>query len=297
MNLRSSACGTILGTSNGNEKGVVSSITTAPCSGVTYTWLQFRLMGGGPTYWVADTGSSIRDCGVPSGSKYFNVTYVNQRWDTGDSFDGSWACGPTSGVMAVSYYGALSSKPVTTSTPWSHSNPYGTYDSIIYTSASGHSFNAMQYDASGRPAYGAYGTCTEGGGAWAYMIQNYITWSGVGLTSTFYDSTSPSLIQNAINAGNLVIQSTQMSSAGHIVLIVGYTPSGSYVVHDPWGDATLPNWGIYPNGGFSIYSWTKLAAKWCIVVHKNKFGETKFAPKDPAFMVPLHTPVAVNSTA
>jgi len=215
------------------------------------------------------------------------VPYVHQLWDTGDSFDGNWACGPTSSLMAMAFYGKLTAHSQTTSTPWKHTNNYGYYDSAIYTSPTGVVFNREQNDPSGQPAWGAYGTCTDGGAAWAYRIQDYVNDHG-GLTGVFYDTTTTSLLKSSIDAGNLVIQSTELSSVGHLVLVIGYDPNGNFIVNDPWGDANLPNWGIYPNGAYVTYSWTKLAAKWCVVVTK-KLVDTENAPLAPR---DVHTDVA-----
>jgi len=268
-NLRSSACGNVLWTSNGNERGKVVGITTPTCSMGNYTWLQVAMDDSGPTFYVADIGYTYT-CGIPSGSKVVssNVPYVHQLWDTGDSFDGDWACGPTSSLMAMAYYGKLSPKSIKTSTPWVHSNDYGYYDSAIYTSPTGFVFNREQDDAEGAEAWGAYGTCTDQGEAWAYRIQDYVNEHG-GYTGVFYDTTTTTLLKQSIDAGSLVIQSTELSSVGHIVLIVGYTSDGQFLVNDPWGYANGPNWGMYPNGAYVTYSWTKLAAKWCVVVAKS----------------------------
>jgi hypothetical protein len=290
LNLRNGACGSVVATSNGNERGNITAIQgPMTCSLGTYTWLQFQLEDYGPIYWGAAETGLLFDCGIGSGKAIPGVPYVNQRWDTGNSFDGSWACGPTSAVMAVSYFKKLGVHNMNTSDPWNHPNAYGWYDSSIYTSPTGYVFNAMQLDASGHPAYGAYGSCVIDGDAYAYLIQDYVENHG-GLTATFYSSTTFSLVQSAINAGHLVIQSTMLSSEGHIVLITGYQSDGSVIVHDPWGDDDLPNWGIYPNGAYVTYTWSKLAAAWCIVIAPTALpvGSTPRAPRE--FFVPHNKP-------
>jgi hypothetical protein len=50
-------------------------------------------------------------------------------------------------------------------------------------------------------AYGAYGSCTQGGGAYADLIQSYLGHHG--LHSQFYDQATPSIIQTAINRGDI----------------------------------------------------------------------------------------------
>jgi len=265
QNMRSSACGNVLGTTNGNERGLIQAISSPSCSMGSYTWLQIAMDDSGPVFWVADIGM-IYDCGVPSGSVVIQgVPYINQRWDTGDSFDGSYACGPTSALMAMAYFKKVTSKAVYTSTPWGHNNNFGWYDYSIYTSPTGYVFNTMDYDASGKPAYGAYGLCTLQGAAWAYLIQDYIQDHG-GMSAPFYDTATQDLVSSYIKKGQPVVLSTQLSSAGHIVLVVGMTPNGDWIVNDPWGNANQPNWGIYPNGAYVTYTWAKMKTKWMVAV-------------------------------
>jgi hypothetical protein len=277
-NKRDSACGNVLGTTNGNERGIVKAITSPSCSMGNYTWVQIAMDDSGPVFWVADIGY-IYDCGIPSGSTVINgVPYINQRWDTGDSFDGSWACGPTSTLMAMAYFKKVTSKPVSTSSPWVHNNDYGWYDYSVYTSPTGYVFDTMDLDAAGQPAYGAYGLCTIDGAAWAYRIQDYIQDHG-GMSAPFYDTATPDLVAGFIKQGQPVVLSTQLSSAGHLVLVVGMTPDGNWIVNDPWGNANQPNWGMYPNGAYVTYTWAKMQTKWMVAVVPGSF-ETVPAPRN-----------------
>jgi len=263
--MRDKACGNVLGLTNGNERGKVLDIQSPTCSMGNYTWIQIAMDDYGPSFWVADIGY-LYDCGIPSGSVVIqDVPYVNQRWDTGDSFDGSWACGPTSSLMAMAYFKKVTPKAISTSTPWTHNNDFGWYDFSIYTSPTGYVFNTLDDDASGNPAYGAYGLCTIDGSAWAYRIQDYVQDHG-GLSAPFYDQATTDLLRQFVSAGHPVVLSTELSSVGHLVLVVGYTPSGDFILNDPWGNANQPNWGIYPNGAYVTYSWSKLAAKWMVAV-------------------------------
>jgi len=273
QNLLDAACGQkILWVSNGNERGHITALQQ--CGTPALAWYQVAMDDGGPIFWVADQNNKmIFDCGIPTGAVYIkDVPYVHQDWDVGDSFNGSWACGPTSSTMAMAYHKKISPKPITCSRPWVHNNSFGYYDSNVYTSPINITFNRMQPDAAGKPAWGAYGTCTEGGGAWAWRVQQYVENHG-GLMATFYDQSDPTLLKTSIDAGNLVIQSTQMSSAGHLVLIVGYNPDGTFLVNDPAGNKNGPSWAMYPTGAYQSYSWTTLAPKWCIVVSVTTMKE------------------------
>jgi len=221
----------------------------------------------------------IFDCGIPAGAVYLkDVPYVAQDWDVGDSFNGGWACGPTSSLMAMAYHKKITAHPIVCSKPWVHNTSFGYYDSNVYTSPINITFDRMQTDASGNPAWGAYGTCTENGGAWAWRVQQYIENHG-GLVATFYDQSDPDLLKDSINNGNLVVQSTQMSSAGHLVLIVGYNPDGTFLVNDPAGNINGPKWSMYPTGAYISYTWATLHAKWCIVVSVAEGNE--HAPPAP----------------
>jgi len=189
------------------------------------------------------------------------VPYINQRWDTPDSFGGSWACGPTSTAMALAHFGKITPHPIQCSSPKPHTSDYGWYVSSIYTSPTGFTFNRMQKDSNGHPAYGAYGTCTDGGGAWAWRIQDYVKHHG--MNADFYPSATYPLIKNAIDKGHLVVLSTQLTTAGHIILARGYD-NGKIIVNDPWGDANIHG---YTGSGHGVtYTWAQAKTRWCIVV-------------------------------
>jgi uncharacterized protein YvpB len=241
----------------------VLAVQTKSCEFGSYTWIQVNLTGVGKV-WAAQETGLVSACASNGGSKVLNVPYVNQRWDTPDNFGGSWACGPTSAVMAMAYFGKIHLHPITCSSPTPHTSDFGWYVPNIYTSPTGFTFNRMQTDSAGHPAYGAWGTCTDGGGAWAWRIQDYAR--NHGLAADFYDTATFQLVKTAIDSGNLVILSTQLSSAGHIILVRGYNADGSIVVNDPWGNANLPGWPA--NGNGVTYKWAFPQPKWCIVIRK-----------------------------
>jgi len=260
VHLRSSPCGDILNITLGDEKGLVIDVAQEQCDNEETThWIQLSLSNG-DVAWIPREESAF-DCLL--GVNY-NVYYVHQLWDTGNSFNGGWACGPTSSVMAVSYYNKLGKHPIQTSQPTPHYNDYGWYVSGKYTSnQTGYVFDRMQNDASGKNSWGAYGTCTEDGGAWAWRMQLYCEKHG--LKTQFYDTASFSAIQTALNKKHLIILSTQLSSVGHIILIRGF--DGNYlIVNDPYGDANQPNWGKADNGGNVKYTWPQVKAKWMVEV-------------------------------
>ncbi|HEY3446827.1 MAG TPA: C39 family peptidase [Myxococcales bacterium] len=198
----------------------------------------------------------------PSPGGDLAMPYVHQVYDTPDDFNGNWACGPTSTIMCVQHFNRLGKWPITASWPSPHTSDYGAYDAYEY-SAYGSTFNRVQNDASGRAAKGAYGWCTDGGGAWAWRMQDYAKRHD--LNSDFDGTATFAKMQASIDAGKAVALSTQLTSAGHLVTIKGYTSDGRLVVNDPYGNKNLG----YKNyqGENSIYTWSQISAKWFITVH------------------------------
>ena len=215
---------------------------------------------------------------VSAQRKDTEVPYINQRWDTPNTFGGAWACGPTSSAMAMAHFGKIKKHPIQCSQPTPHTSDFGWYVSEIYTSPTGHVFNRMQKDSNGHPAYGAYGTCTDGGGAWARRIQEYV--QDHGLVADFYPTATYPLIKSAIDKGQLVILSTQLTSAGHIILVRGYD-NGKIIVNDPWGNANIHG---YTGSGHGVtYTWAQVKTKWCVVVRQPAFaGELEGIPYEIA---------------
>ena len=198
----------------------------------------------------------------PSPGGDLAMPYVHQVYDTPDDFNGNWACGPTSTIMAVQHFGRLTKWPITASWPSPHTSDYGAYDAYVYT-AFGSTFDRVQTDASGRNSQGAYGWCTDGGGAWAWRMQDYAKRHD--LNSDFDGSATFAKMQDSIDSGKAVALSTQLTSAGHLVTIKGYTSDGKLVVNDPYGNKNLG----YKNyqGENSIYTWSQVSAKWFITVY------------------------------
>jgi hypothetical protein len=177
--------------------------------------------------------------------------------------------------MAMAYFGKIKPHPIQCSSPSPHTSDYGWYVPSVYTSPTGFTFNRMQPDSAGHPAWGAWGTCTDGGGAWAWRIQDYA--KNHGLAADFFDTATFPLVKNAIDQGHLVVLSTQLSSAGHLILVRGYNAQGSIIVNDPWGNANLPGWPA--NGSGAVYTWSFAKTKWCIVIRQpGSMSELKNMP-------------------
>lgn len=268
LNLRNGPCGTVLFTSTGREKGTVDRLQAKSCSFGTYTWVNIKLDDGRQVWGAHETGL-IYKCGGGSGQRKDNNVYmVHQRWDTADSFGGNWACGPTSAVMALTFFRKLTPHRISCSYPTPHTNDYGWYVSNTYTSPTGHVFNRFQSDSNGKPASGAYGWCTEDGMAWAWRIQQYVEKHGLKTQFLAAGSYSFDKIKQSIDEGKMVVLSTQLTSSGHLILVKGYdtrtTPT--VIANDPWGNANLPGYGKSMNGANVEYTWQFVKPKWCVII-------------------------------
>jgi hypothetical protein len=209
---------------------------------------------------------------VRSPGDVLSMPYVHQVYDTPDDFAGSWACGPTSTLMGICHFGRLDPWPITASSPWSHQSDWGAYVGYEY-SAYGTTFNRYQGDADGNPAAGAYGWCTEDGGAWAWRMQDYASLHD--LSSDFIVPASFDAVAAAIDAGQAVALSTDLTSAGHIIAIKGYTSDGYLIANDPYGDR---NSGYMNYGGEgATYSWSEVGDKWLITI----YGDVVTPPSVP----------------
>ncbi len=192
----------------------------------------------------ADSRSFSADSRSVSG-----VPYLHQVYDTPDWFDGNWACGPTSCVMAVQKWKRLPYWLCRCSYPTSHVSYHGPLIAGQFEN-NGTNFNWVSYDASGRPARGAYGYICPGGSAYWSRMNDFMQWAGC---TTYYDSSPTwSELTAQIDAGRPAVLSTMLTSAGHIVLAIGYYSNHSVIIRDPYGDKALG----YPNyTSQAVYDW------------------------------------------
>jgi hypothetical protein len=210
-----------------------------------------------------------REAPLPPAGPPLPMPYIHQVYDTPNEFNGHWACGPTSTLMAIQHFGRLAAWPVTVDVPSPHTSDYGAYVSRTYT-AFGSTFDRVQNDASGRPARGAYGWCTEDGAAWAWRMQDYARRHD--LSSDFDGSATFAEVQAALDGGKAVALSTQLTSAGHIVTVKGTTADGRLVTNDPYGDKNQGYMNYQGEG--AIYTWAQVGSKWFITVHGTGAVET-----------------------
>jgi hypothetical protein len=220
---------------------------------------------GGEILLSPDLGGETRQS--PPGTVVdWDVPYIHQLWDTPTGFDGHWACGPTSAVMALAYYQQLRTHP----------DGYGWYVSNQYTNQSacsgGHTFSRLRHDPAQNLFAGAYGSCTEEvwvNNRWeAYATAENITEYGwhhdVGHSQ---DAATPDIVMAELDGGGVVILGTKLTDGGHIVLVRGYTADGRFIVNDPYGewlyrDAQGNHYDIYQTSQPVVYSWADMQVKW-----------------------------------
>jgi uncharacterized membrane protein YgcG len=210
------------------------------------------------------------------------MPYVHQVYDTPNEFNGHWACGPTSTLMAILHFGRLDPWPVTVDIPTPHESPFGAYIARTYT-AYGTTFDRMQTDASGSAAHGAYGWCTEEGAAWAWRMQDYAEKHE--LATEFDDAATFAELEAATAAGKVVALSTNLTSAGHIITVKGTTAAGELIVNDPYGDR---NAGYMNYEGEDVtYTFAEVIPKWFITVYANgpTYAATLVESEFPSAMV------------
>jgi len=186
----------------------------------------------------------------------WNVPYIHQIYDTPAWFHGGWACGPTSVVMALAYYGRLS-------------GDYGWHVPNEYTHRSACSGEHTFDDEREHPwgvAWGAYGACmNESGYADRQRMYEYAEKHDVG----YYHDGSPTEaeVQAELRGGALVILGTDLTAKGHIVVVRGYTDDSPtrYIVNDPAGDWHA---GYYnANGNGVQYTWAEMSPNWYIALY------------------------------
>lgn len=181
------------------------------------------------------------------------VPYVHQVYDTPDDFNGHWACGASSAMMAINYYSILPYWDITCSWPYSHISHYGQYVSEIYT-YNGVTYDYRAKDASGHWAYGGY----------AYIVRN--NWADTmgymrdyiinhGLSSAADYSPSWAKLQTEINNDDPFVVLNALTSSGHYIVAIGYySTQHTAVFNDPYGDKNTPGYPSYDGAGV-LYDW------------------------------------------
>lgn len=199
---------------------------------------------GAATEGVIILGNTVQITGVP---------YVHQVYDTPEWFAGSWACGATSAVMALAYYGCFYYWDCWCMSPTSHTSHYGNYIADTYT-YNGHTFNIVETDPADEYATGGYG----------YIVQNnwentkthmaeYLSYHGP--SSSVDWSPTFAKAQTEINNGYLFVVLNSLTTSGHYCTCIGYyTDQYSLIFNDPYGNKNTPGYPSYDGAG-AVYDW------------------------------------------
>jgi formylglycine-generating enzyme required for sulfatase activity/uncharacterized membrane protein len=184
------------------------------------------------------------------------VPYVHQVLDrdTSAGFSGQNACGPTSALMTILYYGKLSS---TSPSGWYLSNQYN-YNGYTYSSQAQNQADAGWVDIGSRGGYGFY-LRTSGGTSISRRDNLYTYIEQHGITSGWAEaSVSQSRAQQEIDLGYplLWLITKDGKTSGHYIVCIGYESTNStYKFNDPYGNMNLSGWGTIKNGSGVWYAW------------------------------------------
>lgn len=192
-----------------------------------------------------------------------NVPYLNQVYDDPAGFDkGGGACGPTSMVMVLAYYHQFAPKPTPVAGWYNQPSLYGAYLPEVYSHV-----------------------CEPGVGAVHAKMLDYLRPHFPGVAIFYNEKATPALVKAELDAGRPCIIGTEVTSAGHIMVVRGYLSDGRLLVCDPAGDreraarapagGPLGDWsktGVrYWNGegGKAVYDWDALQVRWVMTLGPN----------------------------
>jgi len=182
----------------------------------------------------------------------FEAPYLHQVYDTPNWFNGHWACGATSAMMALAYYDVLPAWACNCSWPYSHTSEYGRYICEIY-SFNGYTYNIGGYDPNGNLGYGGYGFIIKNN--WANTKEYMATYARQHKISSSVDwSPSYTKFSNEIDEQFPAVILNSLTSSGHYILGIGYNSTQrSVMINDPYGDK---NQGYMNYDGKNvIYDW------------------------------------------
>jgi hypothetical protein len=208
-----------------------------------------------------------------------DVPYLHQVMDVGGA-DGNWACGPTSVVMVLAYYGRLepwrdymldppaieaaakgAAGPTSTPRSWA-SEPsqaavdYAPYVTGVFT-AGGHLYDDRARDPRGNMVAGLYGNIAPTGYAdWGRMRAVF---ERQGL-QTQHVGASWNAVVAALKRGHPVLIGNDLTPEGHILVAIGYTNKNQLIVNDPYGNRFTPGYGG-TMGKEVIYPWNCMRAQ------------------------------------
>ena len=181
------------------------------------------------------------------------VPYVNQVYDTPSWHYGYGSCAPTTSIMAAAYYNKIPKWPIVVDKGvGSHTSDYGSYVADKYR-LNQYYYQDVATTGGGENAWGGYGYMWTGSYSPHSRMQQYLT--SHYLTSVLEDADNYAKALTEINNGYPFPICNLLSSAGHLILAVGYiNGQHTLVFNDPYGNK---NNGAWPNwsGQNAHYDW------------------------------------------
>ncbi len=101
-----------------------------------------------------------------------------------------------------------------------------------------------------------------------HMVQTRVL-SSYGIKSSFSYSLSFADLDRELSAGRPVVigilhrGSLSAPTGGHMVVVIGKTPAGDYIVNDPYGSLNDGYTGPVTNGRGAVYKRSELSRRWC----------------------------------
>ena len=186
------------------------------------------------------------------------VPYLSQAWDVPDGFDGAGSCGPCAVLMTLLWAKKAAPATVFVRDSYPHSSPFGSAVPEIQAAI-----------------------CEPNLGAVHAKMLRYLRpmFSGAAI---FYDAKATwTRAKRELDAGRPVILGTEVTPAGHLMVLRGYLADGRRViVNDPAGDREQfarrdapggpysPTGSRYWNGGGNgaVYDWEALDVRWLMTL-------------------------------
>jgi hypothetical protein len=101
-----------------------------------------------------------------------------------------------------------------------------------------------------------------------HMVQTRVL-AGYGIKSHFSYGLSFADLDRELSAGRPIVIGIlhrgplSAPRGGHMVVVIGKTPSGDYVVNDPYGSLNDGYTGAVTNGKGAVYKRSELSRRWC----------------------------------
>ena len=101
-----------------------------------------------------------------------------------------------------------------------------------------------------------------------HLVQTRVL-ASYGIKSSFSYSLTFNNLDWELAAGRPVVigilhrGSLSRPTGGHMLVVIGKTPAGDYIVHDPYGSLNDGYTGAVTNGRAAVYKRSELARRWC----------------------------------